>query len=160
MKKMIVTFEGSTIDYFPSPEIRAAREETILEICKKLPREGKWRQTVKRKEKHGPVVKWTDEEIRQKYGIRAKPFPHLRDNILWVIQNQGPVSSADIAEILGVPVTSISTTMTQIRKRFAPLVEVHEGRPMKLSFSINIPIEDWRIIFKNNCLQLIRSMIC
>jgi hypothetical protein len=56
------------------------------------------------------VVHLTDRQIRKEYGIMQKPFETKAENTLWLIFEQGPVTSRDIMAALPSPTQLNSLT--------------------------------------------------
>ncbi|MFA7099354.1 MAG: hypothetical protein WC143_04645 [Eubacteriales bacterium] len=55
--------------------------------------------TYKQKSQSGSfkrAIKLTDQQIRKEYGIMKKPLKNLKENIIWLIVNNGPISTEEI----------------------------------------------------------------
>lgn len=66
---------------------------------------GKHKAYLKKEENIGPRVskrvrRLTDKEIRRQYGIMAKQYDSLSDNIIWCIVEKGPITNAEMMELL------------------------------------------------------------
>lgn len=79
------------------------------------------------KEKYQPETKrvskrvkyLSDNQIRKEYGIMQKPFEKTGENIIWVMQNKGPVTTTEIAQELGVSYGKISGVVSELYAFFS-----------------------------------------
>ena len=66
------------------------------------------------------MVHLSDRQIRKEYGLMEKPFKTQVENILWLIINQGPISSAEMCAELGKKQSALSSIISRVYQALGP----------------------------------------
>lgn len=74
------------------------------------------------------VRRLTDREIREEYGIMAREYASLTENVLWCIINKGPLSPPDIAKEIQKKPGDVSGVCTRLCRRLPEIIERDETK--------------------------------
>lgn len=116
-----ITFNNSPLDLFPLDVLDPLREvstivkEEIKSHRMNFPKRN-YKEPQEPKEEHEEIRHLSDDEIRKEYGIMSHPYPTLVENVLWVIQNEGPISVSDIEKKLNKKPRSLVPLASKLYK--------------------------------------------
>lgn len=69
-------------------------------------------------EKNSKVKIYTDDQIREEFGLMAKPYEINDLNVLWCVEHYGPINVNDIvAKIDGSKITTVSASISTLFKK-------------------------------------------
>lgn len=120
---------GITVDGKPLETHIEDKEKNELEESRKeeVGTKTKSKKKIRPKEKYEEdprkvskrVRRLSDFEIRKEYGVKAKPFPSLTKNVMYLIYNAGDalINSRAIAKELDKPLPDVSSCLSNIYKR-------------------------------------------
>jgi hypothetical protein len=123
---------GITINGIPLDEYLKMRDasEKDLEIDEDIKERTKRLAAIQTKTRYEADTKkvarrvtfLTDRQIRKEYGIMAKQFQTMAENVLWVLINRSPITLAEIANELqvGDKKNSCSAALATIYKSLGP----------------------------------------
>jgi hypothetical protein len=101
----------------------------------------------KKYQKNSRVVKLSDDRIRKEYGIMSKQYQSMVKNILWIMIEEGPITSKGIAAKLGKKRKQLTGTISDVKKSLGEkhmkteMLRGLKGRPLTYHI-VDISLED------------------
>lgn len=99
-------------------------------------------------ERHGVVYNLCPDEIRRRYGIMSKPYNTRAENIIWLINEKGPINSKAIARELNATPSQISPALAGVCNALAdvvkkePIDKEKKGKGFMYSFTRNLIVPE------------------
>lgn len=154
--EITVTVEGvpleTVIEKQESDEIRTCLDQSLAEMGK-----CRFKGTVAPKFNGarfgpaGPAKVLTDDEIRKEMGVMARPLPTITENMLWVLQNKGPITVGELANEVKGKRNSVSSMASRLIRYFRDTGEIIVGdtKPITMSLAPGVNVHELSRRFHN-----------
>ncbi|MCK5138523.1 MAG: hypothetical protein KAQ85_01665 [Thermodesulfovibrionia bacterium] len=155
-----ITFEGKPLSDVleaqessaKGKEIARERREDMNEKSKLIYHESRDRLGEETRRVSRRVICLSDRQIRKEYGVMAKPYKTIAENIIAVIMEKGPVNSGRINNILNKESKQTSSIISYIYQALSPKyldrgMQI-DGKSYSYKFIKEISVADAHIKYK------------